>query len=377
MKPAIVVVTYNRPRNLKRLLLALENAYYNDNDIDLIVSIDYGGDEKVNEVAEQAKWSHGNKLINKYSVNQGLKNHIFQCGDLSEKYGAVIIFEDDTFPSPYFYLYTQQALETYKDNEHIFAISLYSQTFNGYANRSFIPLNNGFDAFISQIECSWGECFIGKQWKKFKKWYQEHENNLVYNKEIPKAVYGWKESRCKFLLYYIVENQLYYLTPYQSFSTNFNSKGTHIKENSPAYQVALSWGNRKYRFPDFDEAIKYDAFFESIELKKYLETQFNKKVCIDCFGTRDGFEGYDFALSSRILPYKCIKSFGMEMRPEELNIYYDIPGNDLYLYDCNVISKMYKNRQHHFNLVKYEVKDLSWQDSLFYFLWYWYRKIFK
>jgi hypothetical protein len=377
MKPAIVVVTYNRPSNLKRLLNALENAHYEDDDIELIISIDYGGDSKVYEVADKAAWSHGNKTIKKYSTNQGLKNHILQCGDLSEKYGAVIIFEDDTFPSPYFYSYTKQALDKYKDNEKIFAISLYAQDFNGYANRTFAPIDNGYDAFISQIECSWGECFIGERWKKFRKWYEEHEKCLEYNYEVPKVVYSWEQSRCKFLLYYIVENNLYYLTPYKAFSTNFHSKGTHIKENTPTYQVPLAWGTRKYRFPEFDEAVKYDAFFESVELKEYLEKQYKKKVCIDYFGVRDGFKGYDYALSSRVLPYKCIKSYGLEMRPVELNVYFDINGNDLYLYDCSTKIKTRKNRQHHFNLVKYEVKDLSWQDSLFYFLWYWYGRIIK
>ena len=39
-KIAIVVIGYNRINSIKRLLLSLENAYYDNDNIDLIISID-------------------------------------------------------------------------------------------------------------------------------------------------------------------------------------------------------------------------------------------------------------------------------------------------------------------------------------------------
>lgn len=377
IKPVIVAIGYNRVPALQRLLDALANAYYEE-EVLLVISIDYGGDPKVTELAKKFNWTHGEKIVKTHSRNLGLRRHIIECGDLSMEYGAAIIFEDDIVPSPYFYGYVKQAVNFYKDDERIFAISLYSQTWNGYSNRVFTPLRNEYDAFISQIECSWGECFIGERWKKFKEWYEEKKDNLSYNYNVPHVVFSWKDSRCKYLLYYIVENSKYYLTPYDSLSTNFHNVGTHIKIASSSYQVPLLYGTKRFSFPKFEEALKYDAFFESIDLKEQLgKTYAGQKVCIDYYGLHRDYAAYDLCFSSANLPYKIIKSYGLEMRPPELNYYNEIEGEDLFLYDLSVGEKHKKHRRHHYNLLHYDVRDLQWIDSLFYTLFEWWMKIKK
>ena len=40
IKPAIIVIAYNREESLKRLLTSLNNAIYESDDITLIISID-------------------------------------------------------------------------------------------------------------------------------------------------------------------------------------------------------------------------------------------------------------------------------------------------------------------------------------------------
>lgn len=375
IRPIIVAVGYNRALALERLLDALENAYYED-EVILVISIDYGGDKKVTELANRFTWSHGQKIVKAYKQNLGLRKHIIQCGDLSMEYGAVIIFEDDVIPAPHFYSYVKQAVNFYHNDERIFAISLYSQSWNGYSNRAFTPLRNEYDAFISQIECSWGECFIGDRWREFKEWYEEKENNLTYNFNVPDAVFGWKDSRCKYLLYYIVEKDKYYLTPYDSLSTNFHSAGTHVSIASSSYQVPLLYGNKKFHFPMFGDAVKYDAFFESMDLKKELETEYSgKKVCVDYFGLHRDYDSYDLCFSSVNLPYRVIRSYGLEMRPPELNYYYNVKGSDLLLYDLSVREHHKKQRRRHYNAVRYDVKDLQWIDSLFYTLYEWWLKV--
>lgn len=375
ISPIIVAIGYNRVYALRRLLDALEDAYYEE-EVLLVISVDYGGDPEVTKLAEHFKWTHGKKIVKTYNENLGLKKHIIKCGDLSMRYGAAIIFEDDIVPSPYFYSYVKQAVNFYKDDERVFAVSLYSQVWNGYSNKVFTPLKNEYDAFISQIECSWGECFIGERWKEFKEWYEVKENNLEYNYNVPHAVYGWKDSRCKYLLYYIVESNKYYVTPYDSLSTNFHNIGTHISIASSSYQVPLLYGNKKFHFPRFEDALKYDAFFESIDLRYCLErTYCGRKICVDYYGLHRDYDSYDFCFSSANLPYKIIKSFGLEMRPPELNYYYNIEGDDLFLYDISTSQKPKKDRKHHYNLLHYDVKDLQWIDSLFYTLFEWWMKL--
>lgn len=43
-----------------------------------------------------------------------------------------------------------------------------------------------------------------------------------------------------------------------------------------------------------------------------------------------------YLLSSRVLPYKVIKTFALQMRPQEQNIIYDVQGNDIFLYDTEI-----------------------------------------
>lgn len=363
--PAVVAIGYNRIEPLRRLLNALENSYYDEYDVTLIISIDFGGAKEVLELAENSSWTHGEKIVRTFDENQGLKKHLIQCGNLSMKYGAVIIFEDDILPSPVYYQYAVQALSFYGHDERIIALSLYSQHWNGYANRVFEPMQNGFDVYASQVVCSWGECIIGSQWEKFKEWFDQNDSKLKFNPEVPSVVYSWHNSWCKYLMYYITSHDKYFITPHFSVATNFNDAGTHMDESACVFQQPLLTGRRKFIFGQFDELVHYDAFSENIHLKSKLEKQFQKKICIDYFGTRDNRNNYDLCLSSVLLPYSVICTYGLELKPYELNILYNIPGNDLFLYDLHSLKTNRRNWKHHYKLVKYDVKDLPWEDSVF------------
>ena len=119
IKPAIVAVGYSRQKSLNRLLNSINNASYPFDDINLIISIDGGEEaEECLTLAQNFNWQHGQKHVRHFLQRQGLRNHIIQCGDLSEKYGAVIILEDDIFVSPSFYYYVYDAVNYYKDFVH-------------------------------------------------------------------------------------------------------------------------------------------------------------------------------------------------------------------------------------------------------------------
>lgn len=338
MKPVIVAIGYNRYRSLKRLLDSLNRAYYED-EVTLIISIDFGGEQEVTDLAREFQWNHGNKIVRTFSENQGLRNHIIQCMDYSMEYGAAVIFEDDIVPSPYFYDYVKQALDQYVSDKRIFALALYSQIWNGYRNKAFHPLRNGTDAYLTQCECSWGECFIGEQWREFRKWYDDNKENLQHRDDVPPQIFEWTNSWAKYVGYYIVANDLYFVVPYDSFSTNFHDEGTHTAVNTSVYQVPLMYGRKTYNFTTFEEMIKYDAFFESIDLKKQIEEKYKKKVCIDCYGNHIGYGDADLLLSTVHLSYKILESYGLEMAQPELNYLYKIQGDELFLYDMHEKAK--------------------------------------
>ncbi len=49
-----------------------------------------------------------------------------QCGDLTEKYDAVVVLEDDLVVAEGFMQYVVAAVEAYKNNDEIAGISLYT-----------------------------------------------------------------------------------------------------------------------------------------------------------------------------------------------------------------------------------------------------------
>jgi len=103
-KPTIVVVAYNRPIALQRLLESLTAAVY-PNAVNLVVSVDYGGDSSVTEIAISFIWTYGNKRVILRDQNLGLHKHILACGQLSDEYGSIVLLEDDLYVSSAFYEY--------------------------------------------------------------------------------------------------------------------------------------------------------------------------------------------------------------------------------------------------------------------------------
>ena len=78
MKYSIVVVGYNRPDSMRRLLESLCCASY-EVSCDLVISLDYGTrQEELLKIAENVKWMHGEKKIRKVQSAQGLRQHILQ-----------------------------------------------------------------------------------------------------------------------------------------------------------------------------------------------------------------------------------------------------------------------------------------------------------
>lgn len=348
LNPVIVIVAYNREKSVRRLLNTLEKAKY-DGSVTLIISIDFGDNQNVVDTANNFVWSHGEKIIRTFSENLGCCAHVMKCIDYCIEYGAAIIFEDDILPSMNFYSYVTQTLQAYSDNEDIFAIALHNQAWNGFADELFVPIRNEADVYIAQRVCSRGECFIGEKWKEFKEWYAKKAGRLQTRDDLPQVIYQWNESWGKYVWDYIAERRLFYVTPYDSLTTCFPDAGVHYQDEGIKYklQVPLSNGKEFYNLPDISETVKYDAFFESIDLKHYIEQQYGKRVVIDYYGSRDSYADAQLCLTRKALPYKVLKKYSDEMIQSELNYIYDIQGEDIILYDLEQpaeINKKGENR---------------------------------
>jgi len=220
MKPAIIVVAYNRPNSLKNLLTSISRANFKEKDIPLVISIDYTNSkehEEVLNVASEYEWIYGEKKVIAHNKNLGLRNHILSCGDMSLLYGSAIILEDDLRVSDGFYTYGTAALNYYENNKNIGGISLYSYEFEEQHSHTFYPRDIGGDTFFIQWASSWGQAWTANQWKSFREWYSEDKS--LNNIRMPEYVKLWGKSWKKYYIAYLVENNRFFAFPYASYTT--------------------------------------------------------------------------------------------------------------------------------------------------------------
>ena len=345
---AIVVVAFNRPSSLGRLLKSVGSAIYpQELKPELVISIDYSGSSDCLEVAEGFEWSHGKKTIHQQTRNLGLKDHILKCADLSKDFDFIILLEDDLYVSRHYFDYSVEAYKSYRDEPRIAGISLYSYYFNETANKSFVPIHDGSDVFFLQLPSSWGQVWTARQWAGFRDWLQnEYSPEGMQDYLVPENVAGWPETSWKKLfIFYMIANDLYFVHPRLSLSTNFMDYGTHHKFDENFLQVPLQAHPKQYSFKSMrDTEILYDAFCE-------LNPQVFKTAC-------DEFESFDFEvdlygtkpidrirrryiLSGRV-SYNPLFQYGLSLKPHELNILYKLQGKDLFFARTSTIA----GRQH-------------------------------
>ncbi|MEG1524627.1 MAG: hypothetical protein RRZ24_01065 [Clostridia bacterium] len=339
LKPAIIAIGYNRPDALSRLLTSLSRADYPTENIPLIISIDRSDNQAdVVAAAEAFDWTHGTKIIRRFDERQGLRKHVLQCGDLSETYGTVIILEDDLIVSPDYYRYVSSALHFYEDQPCIAGISLYSHAWNGYADYAFIAERNGYDTYLGQFSITWGQCWTAAQWKSFRAWYLINTGKIDrLNNRIPDDISRWPETSWgKYFACYLVENNLFYVVPYVSLSTNCEEMGQHANGNSDAHQVPLlASGIVDYRFAPIEAAIRYDLFFERMNLDIHLNSGIlPEDLCIDLNATKRSTFGKRYLLTTQRYDLPVVRSYGLRLRPIEANVIFGLPGDVIRLYDA-------------------------------------------
>ena len=100
----------------------------------------------------------------------GLVDHIFFCGDLSQKYGNIILLEDDLAVSSVFYHFVAQALDYFTSDERIAGIALNALWFNGFIHTPFLPYLDDSNVFFLQIPWYQGQAYSAAQWGRFRNW---------------------------------------------------------------------------------------------------------------------------------------------------------------------------------------------------------------
>ena len=337
MKLAIGVMAYNRIEGVIRLLNSLNNAEYFGCTVDLIISIDSGGLEEVVEVANSFEWLHGKKTVVEQSESLKTKKHALWFGrQLLENYDALALFEDDIMVAPGFFGFMKATVEFYRDDRDVAGISFYRHLHCTHTYDNFIPLNNGKDVFFLQQAVSWGEIWLKEQWADFFEWFKVNESDKeIWNIQgIPEWFSCFPDSALmKWFNLYCFLNNKYFVEPYFAFSTCFHEHGVNnVGESSNAFQSMLS--NRIDEIFNLGHINECEVYDSVCEYKKFnLES-----VCIDLHGAKKYFEGKDYLLT--IKKYKNtnpIKQYGRELKPIELNVMLDIPGEDIRIYKVDEV----------------------------------------
>ena len=162
----IVLFVYNRPRHTEKVIEALKKnkeATYSD----LFVFSDAPKNEEVEENVEQVrnyiKTISGFKTITikEYTENQGLAKSIIDgVTEVVNKYGKIIVLEDDIETSPYFLEFMNNALNTYENEKQVWNITGYQYAINTNKVSSF---------FFSYTSSCWGWGTWADRWKYFDK----------------------------------------------------------------------------------------------------------------------------------------------------------------------------------------------------------------
>ena len=336
-KMAIVVVGYNRVPGMLRLLQSLENAKYSE-DVTLIVSVDNCGSNEVADAAKAFTWTHREKRVRTFAERQGLRKHILSCGEYLREFDAIAVLEDDLIVSPAFYNYMKQCVAFYKDNKEIAGISLYTHKINVNTYLPFVPEAGANDVFFMQFAQSWGQVWMREQWFEFKEWYEKNCDESIDGPNVPELIVKWpKTSWLKYHIKYCIENNKYFVYPYDSLTTCFSDVGEHCKEENNNFQVPLmAADNKVYRLSDNKEdIICYDAYFERCGLEKILNLAENS-LCVDLYGAKHNKSKKRYLLTREELPYKVMRTYALTMRPHECNIVYGIEGTEVKLYDTEV-----------------------------------------
>jgi hypothetical protein len=349
--PAIVIVTFNRPKSLERLLMNIAQAHYEDAPVDLVISIDFQDSDShsaVVKLAREFEWNKGSKQIIEHKANLGLRAHVLSCGDLTSKYGSIIMLEDDLYVSPFFYRFACQSASFYGNDENIAGISLYNHKTNIHNSFPFDLIGEDGDTYFLQIASSWGQLWTNSQWLGFRNWYGENSTQRIAGDKTPLYIQSWPESSwLKYFVRYLIYTNKYFVYPKTSYSTNFSDSGTHVKSSNSYFQVPITINSTNYfQFIELRNSINvYDSYFE---LEPQIVRGLNNNLkdiefVMDLYGQKK-LEYFPelYAISSKELKdgATAVRRFGSAMKPMPLNVILDMNGTEITLSERSSFREM-------------------------------------
>lgn len=291
----ILLFTYNRLKETKITIEALqENIGASESDLFIFSDAPKNKEaiESVHSVREYLKTISGFKSINviERNKNYGLATSIISgVSEIIERYGSVIVLEDDLITSPNFLSYMNKALQTYESNSKIWSIS-------GFSFPISAPEGYEYDALFGIRSTSWGWATWKNRWEKVD-WEVSDYKEFLKNKKARKAFKQGGSDLCKMLndqmtgkinswairfCYAQFKNQCFDLYPTQSkvMSIGFAGDATHTKGMEKRFETQVDQTDKRdFSFPTKVEIIpsvlaQFQSYFSIYTRLKYKILRF-------------------------------------------------------------------------------------------------------
>lgn len=283
----IVVLAYNRPTSLRRLLDSVEKVESAACRADLLVSVDGGGDPECEKIASSVRWRHGKYDIFVNKSRLGLKEHVESATDRVIDYDAVIMLEDDLSVSPWMLAYSVAAFSFYGKCADVAQVSLYCHRVNEFTGLPLIPAESPYDTWFARVPSSWGQMYTRKQWLSFRDWQMDQPSAFRSN-ILPSRVYSWKHTWKRGFFEYVSVNRLWVVYPYRSLTTNHGLAGTNYSKDVADINVTVQLCPRNYLFTNPCESnVLYDEWFEPLPETLGLDPERCLNVTVDLSGRRE------------------------------------------------------------------------------------------
>ena len=238
----ICLFTYNRINETKQTVEALQNNYLAQKSDLFIISDGYDNLNQLNEVQLVRKYLrtiNGFKSIKilESKDHKGLANSIISgVTEILEKYGKVIVLEDDLLTSANFLSYMNETLRYYEPVEKIFSIS-------GFSVEIEKQIANSEDIYFWGRANSWGWATWRNRWRTVDWQCQDYstflrsrklQNNFnKYGSDLSKMLINSKEGKVDSWFIRFAYNQFkqgkytVYPTTSKVFNNGFSRSATH------------------------------------------------------------------------------------------------------------------------------------------------------
>ena len=187
----IVLFAYNRPFHTERTLnqlqknkLAAESILYiycdgiKENAPDKTIQ----NIKEVRKIVKEKQWCKDVFIIES-EHNKGLSQSIKTgVSEIIEKYGRVIVMEDDLITSPAFLSFMNKSLDYYSNRKTVFSIGGYNMP----STMMKIPDDYDYDVFVCLRNESWGWATWADRWNQID-WNVLNYNTMLQNPQLQEA----------------------------------------------------------------------------------------------------------------------------------------------------------------------------------------------